>query len=87
VDSSIAENYPLHGVLRCIHIALLCVQDDPNDRPLMSSTVFMLENETAPLPTPKEPIYFRKQKYETENQRDSMGISLNKMTITMQEGR
>uniref|UniRef100_A0A453D360 Protein kinase domain-containing protein n=1 Tax=Aegilops tauschii subsp. strangulata TaxID=200361 RepID=A0A453D360_AEGTS len=87
VDSSIVENCPLHEVLRCIHIGLLCVQDNPNARPLMSSTVFMLENETALLPTPKEPLYFRQRYDEVEDQRDTMGITLNKMTITMQEGR
>ncbi|KQJ84800.1 hypothetical protein BRADI_5g22930v3 [Brachypodium distachyon] len=87
VDSSILENCPLHGVLRCIHIGLLCVQDHPNARPLMSSTVFMLENETAQLPTPKEPVYFRQRNYETEDQRDNLGISVNNMTITIPEGR
>ncbi|VAH37150.1 unnamed protein product [Triticum turgidum subsp. durum] len=87
VDSSIVENCPLHEVLRCIHIGLLCVQDNPSARPLMSSTVFMLENETAPLPTPKEPLYFRQRYDEVEDQRDTMGITLNKMTITVQEGR
>ena len=87
VDSSIVENCPLHGVLRCIQLGLLCVQDDPDARPLMSSTVFMLENETAPLPTPKEPVYFRKRKCEIEDQRDNVEISLNGMTMTMQEGR
>ncbi|KAF7011377.1 hypothetical protein CFC21_025694 [Triticum aestivum] len=87
VDSSIVENCPPHEVLRCIHLGLLCVQDNPNARPLMSSTVFMLENETALLPTPKEPLYFRGRYDEVEDQRDTMGITLNKMTITMQEGR
>ncbi|VAH53777.1 unnamed protein product [Triticum turgidum subsp. durum] len=87
VDSSVVENCPLHGVLRCIQLGLLCVQDDPDARPLMSSTVFMLENETTPLPTPKEPVYFRKRKYETEEQRNNLEISLNGITMTMQEGR
>ena len=87
MDSSITEICPLHEVLRCIQLGLLCVQDDPSARPLMSSTVFMLENETAPLPTPKEPVYFRKRKYEIEDQRDNVEISLNGMTMTMQEGR
>ncbi|CAM0902454.1 unnamed protein product [Alopecurus aequalis] len=87
VDSSIVENCPVHEVLRCVHIGLLCVQDDPNARPLMSSTVFMLENGTAPLPIPREPVYFRQRKNETGDQRDNMQVSLNDMTITMQEGR
>ncbi|KAM3391017.1 hypothetical protein ACQJBY_012576 [Aegilops geniculata] len=89
VDSSITETCPLHEVLRCIHLGLLCVQDDPSARPLMSSTVFMLENETAPLPTPKEPVYFRQRKYEVEDQRHDydLEMSLNGMTVTMEEGR
>ncbi|XP_044968393.1 G-type lectin S-receptor-like serine/threonine-protein kinase B120 isoform X2 [Hordeum vulgare subsp. vulgare] len=89
VDSSITETCPLHEVLRCIQLGLLCVQDDPSARPLMSSVVFMLENETAPLPTPKEPVYFRQRKYEVEDQRHDYDqeISLNGMTMTMQEGR
>ncbi|XP_044334903.1 G-type lectin S-receptor-like serine/threonine-protein kinase B120 [Triticum aestivum] len=89
VDSSITEICPLHEVLRCIQLGLLCVQDDPSARPLMSSTVFMLENETAPLPTPKEPVYFRQRKYEVEDQRQDydLEMSLNGMTMTMEEGR
>ncbi|VAH53780.1 unnamed protein product [Triticum turgidum subsp. durum] len=89
VDSSITEICPLHEVLRCIQLGLLCVQDNPSARPLMSSTVFMLENETAPLPTPKEPVYFRHRKYEVEDQRHDydLDMSLNGMTMTMEEGR
>ena len=89
MDSSITEICPLHEVLRCIQLGLLCVQDDPSARPLMSSTVFMLENETAPLPTPKEPVYFRQRKYEVEDQRHDydLEMSLNGMTMTMEEGR
>jgi hypothetical protein len=31
----------------------------------MPSVVFMLANETAPLPTPNKPIYFTTRNYET----------------------
>ncbi|XP_062226864.1 G-type lectin S-receptor-like serine/threonine-protein kinase At4g27290 [Phragmites australis] len=58
VDSSVKENCPLEEVSRCIHIGLLCVQDSPNCRPLMSEVVFMLENKTTPLPIPMRPVYF-----------------------------
>ncbi|KAL6844532.1 hypothetical protein ACP4OV_026205 [Aristida adscensionis] len=87
VDSSILEGCSLNEVLRCIHLALLCVQDDPNARPLMSSVVFMLENETAPLPTPKQPVYFTIRDYEADQSNEYMRISLNNMTITTLEGR
>ncbi|PUZ49081.1 hypothetical protein GQ55_7G296800 [Panicum hallii var. hallii] len=87
VDSSVAENCPAHEVLRCIHVGLLCVQDNPNARPLMSSVVFMLENETTLLPAPKEPVYFAPRNNETEETRRNMEGSLNASIITTLEGR
>lgn len=55
----------------------------------MSSIVFMLENETAVLPAPKEPIYFTRREYGTdEDTRDSMrSRSLNHMSKTAEDGR
>uniref|UniRef100_A0A0D9W9Y8 Receptor-like serine/threonine-protein kinase n=1 Tax=Leersia perrieri TaxID=77586 RepID=A0A0D9W9Y8_9ORYZ len=87
VDSSIVEGFPLHEVLRCIHIALLCIQDHPDDRPLMSSVVFMLENNTAPLPQPKQPIYFLQKNRPIEDARENMENSVNGVSITALEGR
>ncbi|XP_062185325.1 putative G-type lectin S-receptor-like serine/threonine-protein kinase At1g61610 isoform X2 [Phragmites australis] len=87
VDSSVVESCSLHEVIRCIHLGLLCVQDHPNARPLMSSVVFMLENETAPLPTPKQPVYFTLRNYETDQSNEHMRRSLNNMSITTLEGR
>jgi hypothetical protein len=87
VDSSIVASCPLHEVLRCIHVGLLCVQDHPNDRPLMSSVMFMIENQSAPLPTPKQPIYFALSSYEGGESKESMGNSMNAMSITAIEGR
>ncbi|TXG47214.1 hypothetical protein EZV62_026508 [Acer yangbiense] len=40
-------------IMRCIHVGLLCVQDNTKDRPSMSNVVFMLRNETI-LPSPKK---------------------------------
>ena len=87
VDSSISESCSLQEVIRCIHLGLLCVQDHPNARPLMSSIVFMLENETTPLPTPKEPLYFTIRNYETDRSSEYIQRSLNKMSITTLEAR
>ncbi|GLU23231.1 hypothetical protein SLE2022_392540 [Rubroshorea leprosula] len=44
-------------VLKCIHIGLLCVQEDPADRPTMSSVIVMLVGETMTLPKPAEPAF------------------------------
>ncbi|KAM0907137.1 hypothetical protein ACQ4PT_016327 [Festuca glaucescens] len=45
-----------------------------NDRPLMSSVIFMLENESALLPTPKKPAYFALQNWETQEPRENMEL-------------
>ncbi|XP_062226867.1 G-type lectin S-receptor-like serine/threonine-protein kinase B120 isoform X2 [Phragmites australis] len=87
VDSSVAENCSLHEVLRCIHVGLLCVQDNPNARPLTSSVVFMLENESTLLPPPKEPVYFAPRNNEIEETRRNMESSMNTSGITTLEGR
>ncbi|KAK9133692.1 hypothetical protein Scep_013220 [Stephania cephalantha] len=48
---------PMTEVLRCLHIALLCVQDSTIDRPTMASVVLMLASEAATLPMPREPTF------------------------------
>uniref|UniRef100_J3MQB8 Protein kinase domain-containing protein n=1 Tax=Oryza brachyantha TaxID=4533 RepID=J3MQB8_ORYBR len=88
MDASIVESCPIHEALRCINLGLLCVQDQPSARPLMSSIVFMLENEVAVLPAPKEPMYFTMRNYENdEHSRDNPRRSLNHMSITTLEVR
>ncbi|VAH53674.1 unnamed protein product [Triticum turgidum subsp. durum] len=86
VDSFIAASCPLHEVVRCIHVGLLCVQDHPNDRPLMSSVMFMLENESAMLPPPKHPVYFALGNPKGEQASENTSSS-NAMSITMLKGR
>ncbi|XP_059301117.1 G-type lectin S-receptor-like serine/threonine-protein kinase At4g27290 isoform X1 [Lycium ferocissimum] len=45
-------------ILRCIHVSLLCVQQNPDDRPNMLSVVLMLNGEST-LAQPKEPDFLR----------------------------
>ncbi|XP_021808497.1 G-type lectin S-receptor-like serine/threonine-protein kinase At4g27290 [Prunus avium] len=54
IDEGFGNSCTLSDVLRCIHVSLLCVQLQPEDRPTMSSVVQMLCSENA-LPEPKEP--------------------------------
>ena len=86
VDSSMVEDCSLDEVSRCIHVALLCVQDSPNGRPLMSAVVFMLENKTTPLPTPKQPVYFVRD-YKPRKASDNMASSINDVSLTTLQGR
>ncbi|KAJ1272952.1 hypothetical protein BS78_06G242400 [Paspalum vaginatum] len=87
MDTSIMENCCLYEVSRCIHIGLLCVQDSPSCRPLMSAVVFMLENKMKPLPTPKQPIYFALREYEPREAGNIREFSINDTSLTALEGR
>ncbi|KAK7343558.1 hypothetical protein VNO77_12373 [Canavalia gladiata] len=58
LDPNIKENYYKIEVLRCIHIGLLCVQENPNARPTMAAVVSYLHNHSLELPSPHEPAFF-----------------------------
>ncbi|XP_057996814.1 cysteine-rich receptor-like protein kinase 44 isoform X2 [Hevea brasiliensis] len=58
IDSLLAKsNVAAPEVLKYIHIGLLCVQDDPAQRPTMSSVVVMLGSEIATFPQPTKPVF------------------------------
>ncbi|KAJ1276927.1 hypothetical protein BS78_05G254200 [Paspalum vaginatum] len=44
-------------ILRCIQIALLCVEEDPENRPAMQDVVHMLSCQNFALPKPQRPAY------------------------------
>ncbi|KAM6585131.1 hypothetical protein CsatB_012133 [Cannabis sativa] len=45
-------------VMRCIHIGLLCVQENIANRPTMNVIVLMLNSNSLSLPLPSEPAFF-----------------------------
>ncbi|XWS15620.1 hypothetical protein CRYUN_Cryun34aG0017000 [Craigia yunnanensis] len=45
-------------LMRCIHIGLLCVQEDVAERPNMDSVVLMLSSYSVTLPLPSQPAFF-----------------------------
>ncbi|KAL5558925.1 hypothetical protein UlMin_035136 [Ulmus minor] len=73
-------------VLHCIHVSLLCVQQRAEDRPTMSSVVFMLGSETTVLPQPKQPGFFIQEESigPSTNQEPN---STNEVTISLLEAR
>ncbi|XP_010448301.1 PREDICTED: cysteine-rich receptor-like protein kinase 7 [Camelina sativa] len=58
VDPVIADDYQKSEVVRCIHIGLLCVQEDPVERPTSSTIYAMLTSNTVILPVPQQPGFF-----------------------------
>ena len=57
VDPIIKESCDEVEVLKCIHISLLCVQEDPVDRPAMSLVVHILGGDTITLNPPSQPAF------------------------------
>ncbi|KAG7546487.1 Protein kinase-like domain superfamily [Arabidopsis suecica] len=62
VDPSIVENCHKSEVVRCIHIGLLCVQENPVERPALSTISVMLTSNTVTLPAPQQPGFFVKSR-------------------------
>ncbi|RDX60614.1 putative cysteine-rich receptor-like protein kinase 31, partial [Mucuna pruriens] len=58
LDSNIKESYSQIEVLKCIHIGLLCVQENPNVRPTIATIVSYLNGHSLDLPAPQEPAFF-----------------------------
>ncbi|XP_047944514.1 G-type lectin S-receptor-like serine/threonine-protein kinase SD1-1 isoform X1 [Salvia hispanica] len=88
VDPCLDEAFDLGQVERTIHVGLLCVQNSPDDRPSMSSVVFMLGNGVA-LPQAKQPGFFSERNIAIDhNSNDSNPTaSHNQLTITWTQGR
>ncbi|KAJ4813167.1 receptor kinase 1 [Rhynchospora pubera] len=75
---------------RCIHIALLCVQENPADRPTMSDVITFLTTASIVLPEPKQPAYFNvrvTEKAEESSDLDGSSCSINYVTLTNPEVR
>ncbi|KAK8954015.1 Cysteine-rich receptor-like protein kinase 8 [Platanthera zijinensis] len=52
VDESLGDRYMPQQALRCIQIGLLCIQEDPAQRPSMASVAVMLSSYSCKLPEP-----------------------------------
>ncbi|KAK6253021.1 hypothetical protein QUC31_014741 [Theobroma cacao] len=73
----------------CLTVGLLCVQEDPSDRPTMSQVVFMLGSEIASLPAPKQPAFVVRRCPSSKASSSSKPetFSHNELTVTLEHGR
>ncbi|XP_045800519.1 cysteine-rich receptor-like protein kinase 10 isoform X2 [Trifolium pratense] len=78
VDPIQRKTYIEREVLKCVHIGLLCVQEDAADRPTMSTVVLMLGSNTMVLPKPEKPA-FSVGRLPNE---DLTSKSFNELTVT-----
>ncbi|XP_062207090.1 receptor-like serine/threonine-protein kinase SD1-8 [Phragmites australis] len=89
-DETMNGSFNSDEVLKCIIVGLLCVQENPDDRPLMSQVLLMLATpDAASLPTPKQPGFAaRRVLMETDTSSTKPDCSIfDSATNTMFEGR
>lgn len=88
IDPLLDDALVQHEAMRCIHVGLLCIQQNPDERPTMSTAVLMLKGEST-LPQPKEPGFLIDM---IQREACSLSIknashSVNDITISMMQGR
>lgn len=90
------DEFARSQALRCIHIGLLCVQPEPDDRPDISTVVFMLTRDNMELQPPAQPAFFfgrespsasrsngqRSYAYDRSDLILEQGMSVNDITLT-----
>ncbi|KAM7267607.1 hypothetical protein ACFE04_009773 [Oxalis oulophora] len=84
LDPKIAKSCDRKEAQLCIQLGLLCIQDDPEDRPSMSDVIFILSHEETILPSPKQPVFSFTSKFSDVDIR--ITSSSNDITFSTVEG-
>ncbi|XP_040382140.1 cysteine-rich receptor-like protein kinase 6 isoform X2 [Oryza brachyantha] len=89
VDPALGEDFPAAEVMKCVQVALLCVQDSADDRPNMSDVIAMLGSEGVTMPEPRQPAYFNVRISSLAVSSSSFGESycMSNVTLMDEEGR
>ncbi|XP_042041918.1 G-type lectin S-receptor-like serine/threonine-protein kinase At4g27290 [Salvia splendens] len=88
VDKCVEYSSYVYQVVRSIHVGFLCVQEQTEERPNMSSVVLMLNNDGV-LPESKQPSFFtgRDIKPNETSHSSNTASSVNAITISLLEAR
>ena len=90
MDPSLDDTLSSCKLIKCLQIALLCVQENPIDRPSMLEVSSMLKNETAIVTIPKRPAFSVRTDEDDENRPEQLHLeicSVDDATITQVVGR
>ena len=90
IDPTIRSASMMSQALRCVHIALLCVQDRASDRPDIDAVIRMMGSGSGPLPMPRQPMFVAvgsPDVTETKIANKYESFSTYDVTITMVQGR
>ena len=84
MDPILEKSHIASEVEKCIHIGLLCVQEDAADRPTMSTVVVMLASDMMALPKPNQPAFSvgRMVMGAVSTSKSSQDPSVNEVTVS-----
>jgi len=72
LDPKVRGSYSRNEVQRCIHIALLCVQENPVERPSMATIMLALNSYSVTLGFPRQPASLVRGRATTERLRHQL---------------
>ncbi|XP_019170689.1 PREDICTED: putative receptor-like protein kinase At4g00960 [Ipomoea nil] len=84
LDPALGESYAINEVVQCVHIGLLCVQEDADERPTMTDVMLMLNSySTSNWLAPHQPAFYRSgnEKMVREIKLDQ-SMSVNEVSIS-----
>ncbi|KAG5225946.1 cysteine-rich receptor protein [Salix suchowensis] len=90
MDPSLDDTFSSCKLIKCLQIALLCVQENPADRPSMLEVSSMLRNETATVAIPQRPAFSVKTDEDDKNRGDRLHSEIRSVdgaTISQVVGR
>ncbi|XP_059438375.1 cysteine-rich receptor-like protein kinase 10 [Corylus avellana] len=80
IDPTLMKSGPITEMMRCIHIGLLCVQQNVADRPEMTSIVLMLNSDSVALPVPTQPASFMQSNVQSATSLQVLDINCGGIT-------
>lgn len=86
IDTCLNGESELAEIEKSIKVGLLSVQQNPEDRPNMSSVVWMLGNEVE-IPEAKQPGFFTERRVDSNSSTTNTTSTTNDVTITMLQPR
>lgn len=87
IDPAISESTSQLEIMRCIQVGLLCVQEFPEDRPIITAVVSMIENEVIDLPRPTQPGFILRRAAPWNEVKPNDCYSVNGVSMTSVGGR
>ncbi|XP_024026241.1 cysteine-rich receptor-like protein kinase 25 [Morus notabilis] len=83
VDPKLESAYSEDEVLRCVQIGLLCVQEDPEDRPTMTTVVLMFNSYSVTPGQPQQPAFYVRTS-EPEHMMPAAGLNFDHQSTSNQ---